>query len=532
MTLDTVLLERTGESTIGQSAWPGTYSSILFVKQEGTPRETVEAPAFFVDLNLDQVIDAITAGKQEYNLQPFFYTPLRDLEAIQYRHEVMRDLENRTLFERIGAFANEMRAMREHLAQADKLYYKYQKERWFLDAVELYCDAVAGLVNDLSLVELGSRGFVAFREFLRSYAESDRFATLQTETKQLLATLSGVTYCFTVKGNAVTVRKCEAEADYSAEVEATFAKFKQGAAKDYRVGFRKWPEMNHVEAQVLDGVAQLYPDIFARLDDYCAENRNYLEEALGAFDREVQFYVAYLEYIKAFKRLGLPFCYPQVSATSKEVHDYAAFDLALAYKLLGKDNIAVTNDFYLKDPERIIVVSGPNQGGKTTFARTFGQLHYLASLGCPVPGREAQLFLFDQLFTHFEREEDITSLHGKLQDDLVRIYDILNQATPESIVIINEIFTSTTLQDAILLGKKVMEKIIALDLLCVCVTFIDELASLNEKTVSMVSTVVPDNPTERTYKILRRPADGLSYALSIAEKYGLTYACLKEQIRE
>ncbi len=508
-----------------------TFHSILFEQAEQRVGvDQLDAPPFFADLNLDQVIESVTATRDEYRLKPFFYALLRDVGAIAYRHEVFQDLENKDVWECIRSFAQKMRSMREHLAQADKLYYKYQKERWFLDAVGVYCEAVGELLHGLTLADIKSRGFLAFREYLADYVQSPEFAFLLAERAKLEEDLAGVRYCIHIQDSRIKVSKYDLEADYAAEVEDTFQKFKQGAANDYRVNFPAWPDMNHVEAGILDRVALLYPDVFLALDSYCERHRHYLDQTIADFDREVQFYVAYLEYLRGFRAAGLKFCYPHVSDQSKEVSASETFDLALANKLIPQGSSVVCNDFCLKDPERIFVVTGPNQGGKTTFARTFGQLHYLASIGCPVPGREAHLFLFDSLFTHFEREEDLSNLRGKLEDDLVRIHEILELATSSSIVIMNEIFTSTTLRDALFLGKKVLERIMELDLLCVCVTFVDELASLSDSTVSMVSTVTPEDPTVRTFKIVRRPADGRAYAAVIAEKYGLTYERLKERI--
>jgi DNA mismatch repair protein MutS len=506
--------------------------SILFERPDaGIKKETAEEPDFFADLNLDQILSSITAGKVEYNLKPFFYTPLSDTDTIRYRHEVMQDLQHDVLFKKITSFAQRMRALRKHLVQADKRYYRYQKESYFLEAVGIYCDAVNCLADDLAATDLRSRGFLIFREYFNSYSKSEPFTSLFAETNKLKADLSTVKYSLLIKDNSIKVRKYTSEINYSADVEKTFEKFKQGAVKDYRVQFPDGPDLNHVEAQILDFVAQLYPEIFSALDTYCAKNSNFLDETISVFDREIQFYIAYLEHTSILKIVGLKFCYPKISNNCKQVYDYAGFDLALAYKLMREDSPVVCNDFYLNDEERIIVVSGPNQGGKTTFARTFGQLHYLAALGLPVPGKEAGLFLFDRLFTHFDRQEDINNLRGKLQDDLVRIYEILNQASSSSIIIMNEIFASTTLQDALFLSEKIMEKIIELGLLCVWVTFIDELAAFAKQTASMVSTIVPENPALRTFKIIRRPADGLAYALVIAEKHGLTYDRLKERIK-
>ncbi len=509
-----------------------TFHSILFLNpQDRISAESREAPACFVDLNLDQIVDAVTATKGEYNLRPFFYSPLTDIDAIEYRHEIMRDLENSAVFSHIMKFADAMRSMRAHLVQADKLHHRHQKERWFLDAVGIYCNAVNQLSDDLAAADLRSRGFLAFREYLLNYKASARFTSLLAETQTLNASMSAIKYSVLIREGCFTVRRYDSETDYSVDVEQTFEKFKQGVVKNYTVKFSDPPDMNHIEEKVLDFVALLYPDEFRELDAFSKNNSSFFDESIAGFDREIQFYIAYLNYIATLKRGGLTFCYPTLTLGAKEVYGHEAFDLALAHKLAGEGVPVVCNEFHLSGEERILVVSGPNQGGKTTFARMFGQLHYLASIGCPVPGGDAQLLLFDRLLTHFEKQEDIRTLRGKLEDDLFRIHGILNQATSNSIVIINEIFTSTSLSDAIFLGRKIIERIADLDSLCVCVTFIDELAALIRKTVSMVSTVLPEDPATRTFKVVRQPADGLSYAISIAEKYRLTYDCLKERIQ-
>jgi DNA mismatch repair protein MutS len=135
------------------------------------------------------------------------------------------------------------------------------------------------------------------------------------------------------------------------------------------------------------------------------------------------------------------------------------------------------------------------------------------------------------MLTHFETQEEVHNLRGKLHDDLFRLHNSLNEATSNSIIILNEVFNSTSLKDAIFLSTKILNKIIELDAICVCVTFIDELAALGSTSVSVASNVKPGNVAERTFKIVRRPPDGLAYAISVAEKYHLTYAQLRERLQ-
>jgi DNA mismatch repair protein MutS len=510
------------------------FISLLF---EAASEEAVvqrqDDRSFASDLNLDQIIGKIAGVREERDfIATLLSQHLGDVDTVRYRHEVFRDMEARVLVEQMEQFAEAMSRVRTHLGQLHKMQYQYQREGWFLDAASMYCHALETLAETLASARLGSRALRGFRAYLGSYLASAKFGSLAADTGARQEALAHVRYCTRIRDGRVDVSRYEEQADDSAEVLKTFERFKQGAVKDYRVNYRSWPGMNHVAAQILQLVSRLFPDEFAALDEYCLRHADFFDQTIRTFERELSFYLAYVDYIRPLSGAGLGFCYPEVTADSKAIFATDTFDLALARKLVTEGRPIVRNDFHMEGAERIFVISGPNQGGKTTFARMFGQLHHLAGTGCPVPGSAARLFLFDRLFVHFERKEDLTNMRGKLEDDLVRIRGILQTATSSSIVIMNEIFTSTTLRDARFLGEKVMEKIIELDVLCVYVTFVDELASLGDSVVSMVSTVVPEDPVERTFKVIRGPADGLAYALSIAEKHRVTYERLRKRIIE
>jgi DNA mismatch repair protein MutS len=338
----------------------GGFGSVLFRQPESA--ESVEQPAFFRDLNFDAIVRAVLAGRQEYELEAFFALPLRRTDDVEYRHEVFRDLERDDVRAAVLSFAEEALRVRRQLVLAEKQHYRLEKQRWFLDAAALYARAVSCLFDALAGLELDSRGLLDFRAFLAGYTGSEGFRSLAVGAHDVSEGLERVRYTVRIKGTRVTVDAYEEGSDYSAEIEETFDRFRQGALEDRLATPRDTGSMDNVEAQIAQRVARLYPDEAAALERFCRDHRGFLDETVARFEREVQFYLAWLEHVERLEQRGLVFCHPVVSADSKEVSATAAFDLALAAKLAKDGSTVVRNDFHLRGPERILVVSGPNQG--------------------------------------------------------------------------------------------------------------------------------------------------------------------------
>jgi hypothetical protein len=510
-----------------------SFGSILFPPGlEAQQADQTNEPDCFIDLNLDQVIAAVVAKRDEEVLRPIFYAPHRNEVIVQYRQAVFSDLERSDVFALFPVFCDAMRSVRANLGYAEQISYRSHKHTVFLRAVGLFCQGVTSLLHDLRSVVPQSPGLRNLLSYLTTYSESAAFQQLARETAELQELLLNLSYGMLFRGDQVTVRRYASEPDYTVTVLERFAKFRETEIKPPVP--RKPTDglsLNHVEQALLELVGHLFPAQFHHLDEFVDRHNKFIDETIARFDREIGFYVAYLDFIDPLKHAGLPFCRPDLSVSSKETLVEGSFDLALAAKLVQEKGTIVRNNFHLSGHERLLVVSGPNQGGKTTFARMFGQLHFLAGLGCPIPGQAARLFLPDRIFTHFEREEDITNLRGKLEDELVRLHTSCAAMTSDSMIVLNEIFNSTSLDDQVFLSTKILEKILAADTIGVCVTFIDALSTLSDKTVSMVSTVDPEDLARRTFEVIRKPADGLAYALSLAQKHGVSYEQLRKRVR-
>ncbi|MCA9832400.1 MAG: hypothetical protein KC435_00475 [Thermomicrobiales bacterium] len=506
------------------------FESVLFVHPGEIAPNVEREPACFHDLNLDLVVADLTRDRETSHLLPFFYQPLRDIETLHYRQDAQRDLERSELRAAIDRFAARMEVAERHHAFALKQEFPHGRDRWLHDAMTIYTDAVQVLADQLHDAAPNSLAFTGLRNYLSTYVNSASFVAMAIDGQKVGEMIGAIPYTVNINNGRVTVRKYEEEEDYPREVERTFDRFKEEDATGDAFDNPPIPDAGYVENRVVELVAQLFPVEFAELAAFCQRNAQFMDAVIHRFARDVQFYLSYLDYIAPIRSRGMTFCYPEISGLSRGLEINGGYDIALAAKLAREGKRVVTNDVHLSGHERALVVTGPNQGGKTTFARMIGQMHYLAALGLCVPGTLVRLFLPDQIFCHFDQEERVSTLRSGLENDLMRVHGILDEATAESLVVLNETFSSTMLSDAVYLGKEILQRMLEKGLLCVYVTFIDELASLNDATVSMVAVVDPDDPSRRTFSIVRREADGLAYAAAISKKYGIDYEHLKARI--
>lgn len=243
---------------------------------------------------------------------------------------------------------------------------------------------------------------------------------------------------------------------------------------------------------------------------------------------ELIYYIRFAEYIEKKTSDGIKFCKPEVLEKDGDILTCAQgfYNLKLI-NAVGKADDIVDNDLTFDKDHMIYLLTGANRGGKTTLTQAVGQLYALAQGGIYVPASKFSYTPVDMIFTHFPADEDKTTDLGRLGEECVRFKEIYNGSTSQSLVLLNETFSTTSFEEGYYIATDAVRALCQKKVRTIYNTHMHKLAADSSDSGKGISSIVmaTDNG-KRSFKAVLMAPEGSSYAHDIAEKYGVTFEML------
>lgn len=188
-----------------------------------------------------------------------------------------------------------------------------------------------------------------------------------------------------------------------------------------------------------------------------AQSADHIQSFFTMLRNELAFYIGCLNLYDRLHDANLPVCMPSVKETD---HKYRIFkglyDVSLALTIGEK---TVGNDLDTEGKE-LYIITGTNQGGKTTFLRSIGQAQFMLQCGMFVSAQSYSSHLCSGLFTHFKKEEDKSMNSGKLDEELVRMNDIVSHLHSGALILLNESFAATNEREGSEICRQITQALI------------------------------------------------------------------------
>ena len=191
---------------------------------------------------------------------------------------------------------------------------------------------------------------------------------------------------------------------------------------------------------------------------------------------ELGFYVGCLNLHNRLARKGEPTCFPEPLAAGKAMFSGRGLydpclSLSVEQRVIGSDVNA--------DGKLLVMMTGPNQGGKSSFLRSIGLAQLMMQCGMFVPAQSFRANVCKGVFTHFKREEDPGMKSGKLDEELGRMSSIVDNISPKSIVLLNESFASTNEREGSEIARQIVRALLERGIRVFYVTHLFDLARIS-----------------------------------------------------
>ena len=241
---------------------------------------------------------------------------------------------------------------------------------------------------------------------------------------------------------------------------------------------------------------------------------------------ELGFYVGCLNLRDQLTARGLPVCYPVPAALGEErLCARGLYDASLAL-ILGDDR-AVTGNDLAADGKQLVMITGANQGGKSTFLRSVGQAQLMMQAGMFAAAESFEASACTGIFTHYKREEDATMEQGKLDEELDRMSLIADRITASGLLLCNESFASTNEREGSEIARQIVRALTGGGIRVCYVTHLYDLAEScytqnTGKALFLRAQREPDG--QRTFRILEGEPLPTSYGEDLYRQVFPDYA--------
>jgi DNA mismatch repair ATPase MutS len=421
------------------------------------------------DLGLETLFGAMAAG------DPFLHDvartellqPLTDPDAIRYRQQVLSDcLQHPDVVRRLYQIATDAEASPRSVRGWSLSNYPSGILNHAVGVLEELIDYLRQLraATDEHAAVFGSPGFQGFFATVRRNLDLDYFARLDDHLKRLH-----------FRGGLYLTARLDDQAQSTDLVLRKPAKDRPSLLDTLQLPRRgeytyRLPERDEAGARALSDLRDRPLNPVA---DAAAQSADHVVAFFSALRWEVGFYVGCLNIADELARRHLPVCLPEPEPSEAAVlRAEGLYDVGLGLRLQE----GVVGNSVDADGCTLVMLTGTNQGGKSTMLRALGCAQLMMQAGLVVPAGGYRASVAEVVWTHFKREEDETLESGKLDEELERLSRVVDAIEPHGMVLFNESFSSTNEREGSRIARQVIDALREADVRLLFVTHMYDLA--------------------------------------------------------
>jgi DNA mismatch repair ATPase MutS len=391
---------------------------------------------------------------------------LTDLDTIRYRQRILQDcLNNASAVRELYAVAVEAIAREKKVWGVFRDYPAGILHR-SIEVLELFVDSLKQLrqIADAHAAAFVSEGFTTLFAMLQRELDDAYFATVQEHLKTLKFRSGVLMSARLDKGNKGTGYVLRTPPDQPQRwFERLFAE--------------KPPTYSFTIAERDESGARALSELQDRginlVANALAQSTDHILSFFAMLRTELAFYVGCLNLHEQLAKLGAPISFPlSVASGERKLSIQGLYDACLALTMKRR----VVGNAVQAAGKDLMIITGANQGGKSTFLRSIGLAQLMMQCGLFVPAESFCANVCERLFTHFKRKEDAAMKSGKLDEELSRMSEIVNQLTPHSMVLFNESFAATNEREGSEIARQIVRTLVEKRIKVFFVTHLSEFA--------------------------------------------------------